>query len=80
MAAGLRILASQSGAIPEVCGDAADYFLPGDWMTLARRLADGPLTRPPGERVEHPAELVRRYSTDAMAERLTAVYERVLAG
>jgi glycosyltransferase involved in cell wall biosynthesis len=80
MAAGLPILASQSGAIPEVCGDAADYFLPGDWMTIARRLAAGPLARPPGERVEHPPELVRRYSTDAMAERLAAVYDRVLWG
>ena len=79
MAAGLPILASQSGAIPEVCGDAAEYFLPGDWMDLARRLVAGPLSRPPGERVEHPAELVHRYSADAMAERLTSVYDRVLA-
>jgi glycosyltransferase involved in cell wall biosynthesis len=78
MAAGLPILASRSGAIPEVCGDAAEYFLPGDWMDLARRLAAGPLARPPGERVEHPAELVRRYSTEAMAERLAGVYDGVL--
>jgi glycosyltransferase involved in cell wall biosynthesis len=77
MAAGLPIVASESGAIPEVCGDAAAYFLPGDWMGLARRLAEGPLSRPPGERVQHPAELVRRYSTEAMAERLAAVYDRV---
>ena len=79
MAAGLPIVASSSGAIPEVCGEAADYFLPGDWMSLARRLAEGPLSRPPGERVEHPPELVRRYSTEAMAERLTGVYDRLTA-
>jgi glycosyltransferase involved in cell wall biosynthesis len=78
MAAGLPILASRSGAIPEVCRNAADYFLPGDWMDLARRLAAGPLSRPPGERVEHPAELVRHYSAEAMAERLASAYDRVL--
>jgi glycosyltransferase involved in cell wall biosynthesis len=79
MAAGLPIVASKSGAIPEVCGDAAAYFLPGDWMGLARMLADGPLARPPGERVEHPADLVQGFSTEAMAERLSSVYDRVLA-
>jgi glycosyltransferase involved in cell wall biosynthesis len=79
LAAGLPILASRSGAIPEVCGEAADYFVPGDWMEIARRLADGPLSRPPAERVEHPGQLVRRYSTEAMAERLTGVYDRLVA-
>jgi glycosyltransferase involved in cell wall biosynthesis len=78
MAAGLPILASQSGAIPEVCGDAADYFLPGDWMGLARRLAADILTRPPSERVEHSRERVHHYSAEAMAERLTAAYDRLL--
>ena len=79
LAAGLPIAASRSGAIPEVCGDAAEYFLPGDWLGLARVLANGPLSRPPAERAEHPAELVRRYSTEAMAERLTGVYDRLTA-
>jgi glycosyltransferase involved in cell wall biosynthesis len=80
MAAGLPILASQSGAIPEVAGDAASYFLPGDWMGLARLLAAGPLTRPPATRVQHPAELVSRYSMQSMAERLASAYDRVTAG
>jgi glycosyltransferase involved in cell wall biosynthesis len=79
MASGLPIVASQSGAIPEVCGDAAEYFLPGDWMGLAARLAEGPLSRPPGERTEAPPELVRRYSIQAAAERLAAAYDRLLA-
>jgi glycosyltransferase involved in cell wall biosynthesis len=79
MAAGLPILASRSGAIPEVCGDTAEYFVPGDWMDLARKLAAGPLARPPSERVEHPRELVHRYSTEAMAQRLAAAYDQVLA-
>jgi glycosyltransferase involved in cell wall biosynthesis len=78
MAAGLPIVASRSGAIPEVAGDAASYFLPGDWMELARVLAAGPLSRPPATRVEHPPDLLRRYSTRAMAKRLAAAYDRVL--
>jgi glycosyltransferase involved in cell wall biosynthesis len=77
MAAGLPIVASQSGAIPEVCGDAAAYFLPGDWLGLARRLADGPLSKPPGERANIPAELIHRYSIEAAAERLASVYDRL---
>ena len=78
MAAGLPIVASQSGAIPEVCLDAAEYFVPGDWLGLARRLAEGPLSRPPGTRAEIPSELLRRYSIDAAAERLATVYDRLL--
>jgi glycosyltransferase involved in cell wall biosynthesis len=79
MAAGLPIVASQSGAIPEVCGEAATYFLPGDWLGLARRLAEGPLARPPGERANAPRELVDRYSAQAASERLAAAYDRLVA-
>jgi glycosyltransferase involved in cell wall biosynthesis len=79
MAAGVPIVAAQSGAIPEVCGNAATYFLPGDWMSLASRLANGPLARPPGERADPPPELIRRYSIQAAADRLTAAYDRLLA-
>jgi glycosyltransferase involved in cell wall biosynthesis len=80
MAARLPIVAAQSGAIPEVCGAAATYFLPGDWMGLASRLAGGPLAQEPGERAEPPAELVRRYSIEAAAERLAGAYDRLLIG
>jgi glycosyltransferase involved in cell wall biosynthesis len=80
MAAGLPIVASQSGAIPEVCGDAASYFLPGDWLGLARQLADGPLSRAPGERADIPDELVDRYSIQAAAERLAGAYDNLLSG
>jgi glycosyltransferase involved in cell wall biosynthesis len=79
MAARLAIAASSSGAIPEVTGDSAQHFLPGDWMGLARLLADGPLARAPGTRVAHPRERVVRYSTGAAAQRLAAAYERLLA-
>jgi glycosyltransferase involved in cell wall biosynthesis len=78
IAAGLPIVASDSGAIPEVAGEAATYFSPGSWLELARLLADGPLLQPPGARVAHPPELVERYSTAAAAERLATAYTRVL--
>jgi glycosyltransferase involved in cell wall biosynthesis len=79
MAARLDILASESGAIPEVLAGQGTLFAPGDWPGLGDRLAAGPLARPPGERVEYPSELVLHYSTGAMAERLAAAYDRVLS-
>ena len=54
LAAGLPLIVSDSGAIPEVVGDGADLFAPGDWMGLARRLAEGPLAQPPGTRKDPP--------------------------
>jgi glycosyltransferase involved in cell wall biosynthesis len=77
IAAGLPIVASASGAIPEVAGNAAVYFTPGDWRELAHRLAEGPLAAPPAQRVEHDPGLIRRYSTAAAAERLAAAYDRL---
>jgi len=78
MAAGLDILASESGAIPEVLDGQGALFAAGDWPGLARQLSEGPLARSPGERVQYPPELVRRYSTAAMAERLANAYDAVL--
>lgn len=82
MAAGLAVVASTNGAIPEVvAGTPVQLLAPGDWMGIARTLAapQGPLSRPPGARVAYPAEVVQRYSTTAAAARLAAAYERVLA-
>jgi len=82
MAAGLAIVATTNGAIPEVlAGTPAQLVAPGDWLGIARALAgpEGPLSRPPGTRVAYPEEVVRHYSTAAAAERLVAAYERVLA-
>jgi glycosyltransferase involved in cell wall biosynthesis len=79
MAAGLPIVASTCGAIPEVAGLSADYFAPGDWLGLARQLAKGPLSRPPGVRVEHPPERLRLFSSTAASDRLAGAYDRVLA-
>lgn len=81
MAAGLTIVTTTSGAIPEVvAGTPAELVAPGDWMGIARALAAGPLSRPPASRVAYPPEVLERYSTDAAARRLEAAYDSVLSG
>lgn len=80
MASGLAIVTTTSGAIPEVLrGAPVELIAPGDWPALAHALASGPLSRPVGARVSYPQEIVRRYSTGAAADRLTAIYDRLLA-
>jgi glycosyltransferase involved in cell wall biosynthesis len=80
MAAGLAIVTTTNGAIPEVvAGSAAELVAPGDWMAIARTLAAGALSREPAARVRHPPELVEHYSTTAAAARLAVAYDRVLA-
>jgi glycosyltransferase involved in cell wall biosynthesis len=79
MASGLAIVTTTSGAIPEVvAGAPVDLLAPGDWPAIARALAAGPLSRPPGARVEYPPEIVRRYSASAAGARLAAAYDRLL--
>jgi glycosyltransferase involved in cell wall biosynthesis len=80
MAAGLPMVLSTSGAIPEVAGEQASYVAPGDWIAIARTLAAGPLSRPPGERVGYPREIIERYSVAASARRIAEAYDRVLDG
>lgn len=78
IAAGLPMVVSTSGAIPEVTNKQATYFAPGDWMAIARELAEGPLSRPPGTRIAYPGELLERFSIDAAAQRIADAYDRVL--
>ena len=80
MAAGLDIITTTSGAVPEVlAGTSATMIAPGDWVGLAQALVDGPLSRPPGARVPYPSEQVTYYSTEAAADRLAAAYDRLAA-
>jgi glycosyltransferase involved in cell wall biosynthesis len=76
LAVGVPVLASSSGAIPEVLAGAGTLFPPGDWPRLAELLDR--LTSEPPRRERHD-ELVRRYSAEAAAERLRDAYARVLA-
>jgi glycosyltransferase involved in cell wall biosynthesis len=78
MFAGLEVLASTSGALPEVLRGSATLFAPGDWVGLARALANGPLARPPGARVAHDPALLEHYSAQAAAARLAQAYAEVL--
>lgn len=79
MAAGLPVIASTTGSIPEVLDGTARHFAPGDWLGLAGQLAKYPLARAPGARIDYSRELLNRYSQSAAAARLTSAYERVLA-
>ena len=78
MASGTAIVAARSGAISEVVGDQAALFEPGDWFGLAKALLDGPLSRPPGQRVPHDAERIALFSLPAAADRLASAYQRLL--
>lgn len=83
MAAGLPIVATACGAVPEVLGGHRPetgvwLVAPGDWPGLADALAAGPLALVPGSRFDH-GERTRRFSVDAAASRLAALYDRVLS-
>jgi glycosyltransferase involved in cell wall biosynthesis len=74
MAAHLPLVASTSGAIPEVAGPGAAYCAPGDWVGLADALAS---VAPGGRRAPEP-ERLERFSAPAAAARLRAAYDRLL--
>ena len=78
MAAGLPVIATSTGAIPEVLAGNGQLVAAGDWIGLARALEEGPLARSPGERVSYDEGLLQHYSSAAAAERLADAYDRVL--
>ena len=75
MASGVPIVASGSGAIPEVVGASSPSFSPGDWVALAGLLRDA-LADPRPHAVTEP-ERVERFSAAAAAERLAAAYDEL---
>jgi glycosyltransferase involved in cell wall biosynthesis len=79
MAAHVPVVAAASGAIPEVVGASGTLFGAGDWVGLADTLAAGPLAGAPGGRRAPDPEHLGHFSSDAAAERLSAVYDRLLA-
>ena len=79
MAGHVPIVASSSGAIPEVVGDDALLFAPGDWVGLADALQHGPLARAPAQRTPVGEERLGRFSAASAAERLRTVYAELLA-
>jgi glycosyltransferase involved in cell wall biosynthesis len=78
MASGVPIVASRSGAIPEVVGPTGTYVTPGDWVGLASALAEGPLTNPRPHRIADP-ERVERFSAQAAGDRLADAYDELLS-
>ena len=79
MAAGLPIVTTSSGAIPEVVGPEAALVAAGDWVGIARALADGPL-RAPGRRVSYERASLERLGVGAAAARIAGAYDAVLDG
>jgi len=74
--AGVPIVASDSGAIPEVLRGAGTLFPAGDWRALAAAL-EAIVASPP--RREHRDDVVETYTARAAADRYAAAYERVLS-
>lgn len=80
MASGVPVIASESGSIPEVVGEAGLLVPPGDPAVLAGALRsvllDGGLARSLSERGL--ARAAARFDRRKVAERLAALYDRLL--
>ncbi len=81
MAAGLGVIVTRVGAIPEVITDGVEGFLvdPGDVETLSDRIVrlseDGQLRKTMGAAARR--KVIQHYSLDRMAERIYGLYEEV---
>jgi glycosyltransferase involved in cell wall biosynthesis len=79
MAQGLPVLAARSSSLPEVCGDAAEYFDPYNTVELAEKidalLSDDSRRR----RLRQLGDVqYRRYSWHATAEQTLSLYKQLL--
>jgi glycosyltransferase involved in cell wall biosynthesis len=81
MAAGIPVVASGGGSVPEVVGDAGVIFQPGDATALAvllrRAAADPSFLAPYAARGR---ERVGRFSAKEFGERMLRVYARAASG
>jgi glycosyltransferase involved in cell wall biosynthesis len=80
MTAGVPVIASRRGALPEVAGDAAQFIEPEDIEGLAaamKRYLDDPATA--AAAIERGLRRSRDYSWDASAETLLAAYAHARA-
>jgi glycosyltransferase involved in cell wall biosynthesis len=78
MVAGTTVLTTRCGAIPEVGGDAVDYFDPSDPADLPRRIREV-LARRPEERADRIAraqERARRFNWRTTAERTIRAFHQ----
>jgi glycosyltransferase involved in cell wall biosynthesis len=78
MASGLPVIASASGAIPEVVGDAGRLFEPGDWLGLARLIAEVDLVNGVPELAAQRERRAEHFSAQSAAARLREAYRSVL--
>jgi len=81
MACGTPLVASRTGALPEVVGDAAVLVTPGDTEELTavlRRLLDSPEERAELSRKGH-ERVMERYAWPAVARRTVEVYREAIA-
>ena len=79
MASGAPVVASNATCIPEVCGDAAEYFDPtniDDMAAAINRVITNPARR--NELIKLGAAQVATYSWRRMAEQTLAVYKNAL--
>jgi glycosyltransferase involved in cell wall biosynthesis len=79
MAAGLPIVTTTCGAIPEVIAPEAVQVAPGDWVAIARALAEGPPQTPAGP-IHYSPAVLERLDVGPAAERIAGAYDAVLAG
>ncbi|HEX4034141.1 MAG TPA: glycosyltransferase family 4 protein [Solirubrobacteraceae bacterium] len=79
MAAGAPIIASSSGAIAEVAGEAATLFAAGDWISLSQHIARAIDPAAAHPRAAAARELSAVYSSQAAAQRLADAYGELLS-